>query len=63
MGRRGNRRFDVKDLDALIQREADQALGALTEKDDPVLGALTEKDDPVLAELWDNDKDAEYDRL
>ena len=25
--------------------------------------ALTAKADPVLAELWDNEKDAEYDRL
>lgn len=25
--------------------------------------ALTPKTDPVLAELWDNEKDAEYDKL
>ncbi|HEY4682375.1 MAG TPA: hypothetical protein VIH17_03900 [Candidatus Acidoferrales bacterium] len=25
--------------------------------------AMTARSDPVLAELWDNDKDAEYDRL
>lgn len=25
--------------------------------------ALTSKTDPVLAELWDNEKDAEYDKL
>ncbi len=25
--------------------------------------AMTARTDPVLAELWDNDKDAEYDRL
>ncbi len=25
--------------------------------------AMTARSDPVLGELWDNDKDAEYDRL
>ena len=52
MGRAGHRRFRGEDLDAVMHREDEQDMSV-----------LTARDDPVLAELWDNERDAEYDKL
>ena len=52
VGRGGHHRIRRIDLDSPMHR--DDPLG-LTE----LIGA----EDPVLAELWDNEQDAEYDRL
>ena len=52
MGSGGHRRFKREDLDAVMHRE-----------DEPDMSVLTARDDPVLAELWDNERDAEYDKL
>lgn len=52
VGPAGHRRFKQEDVDAVMRKEQvapDSALMA--------------SDDPVLAELWNNDNDAEYDRL
>ena len=52
VGRAGHRRFRQEDIDAVMRKEqvAPQT-------------SLMESDDPVLAELWNNDRDAEYDKL
>jgi len=47
-----HRRFRKEDLDKIPQLGGNESLQALTSKNDPVLG-----------ELWNNDKDADYDRL
>ncbi len=52
VGSGGHRRFKREDLDAVMHRE-----------DEPDMSVLTARDDPVLAELWDNERDAEYDKL
>lgn len=52
VGRAGHRRFKRQDINAVMRKEP-----GITES------ALRASDDPVLAELWDNEKDAEYDRL
>jgi len=52
VGRVGHRRFKQEDIDAVMRRE--QVAPEST---------LNASDDPVLAELWNNDNDAEYDRL
>ena len=52
VGRAGHRRFRQEDIDAVMRTEH-----GITES------TLRAADDPVLAELWDNDNDAEYDRL
>ena len=52
VGRAGHRRFRQEDINAVMRKEQ-----GITES------ALRASDDPVLAELWDNEKDAEYDRL
>ena len=52
VGRAGHRRFRQEDINAVMRREQ-----SITES------ALRASDDPVLAELWDNEQDAEYDRL
>ena len=52
VGKRGHRRFKRKDLDQAMRKDSDQELYA-----------LNEAVDPVLSELWDNEKDAEYDRI
>ena len=57
MGRAGHRRFRQEDIDAVMRREPGNIETKQRES------ALTAPDDPVLAELWDNDNDAEYDRL
>ena len=52
IGDEGHRRFRRGDLDGVMRKdEAVELYG---------MGAAA---DPVLAELWDNEKDAEYDRL
>ena len=48
----GHRRFKREDLDRVIQKETGEDVYT-----------MTAAGDPVLAELWDNEKDAEYDRL
>jgi uncharacterized protein (DUF1778 family) len=45
-------------LEALEERLREDLAG-----DTGTVLALTAKADPVLATLWDNDRDAEYDRL
>lgn len=52
VGRAGHRRFKQEDIDAVMRKEQDIAEST-----------LRASDDPVLAELWNNDNDAEYDRL
>ena len=52
VGSGGHRRFKQEDLEAVMHRE-----------DEPEMNALTARDDPVLAELWDNETDAQYDKL
>jgi excisionase family DNA binding protein len=52
VGKRGHRRFKREDLDQAMRKESNQELYDLN--------AVA---DPVLAELWDNEKDAEYDRI
>lgn len=52
LGRGGHRRFRREDLERVMQRE-----------NAPAADALSGVEDPVLAELWDNEKDAEYDRI
>ena len=52
VGSGGHRRFKQEDLEAVMHRE-----------DEPEMNALTARDDPVLGELWDNETDAEYDKL
>ena len=52
VGRAGHRRFKQEDINAVMRKEQGIAESA-----------LRASDDPVLAELWDNEKDAEYDRL
>ena len=52
VGKAGHRRFKQEDIDAVMRKEQD-----IPES------TLRASDDPVLAELWDNDNDAEYDRL
>ena len=52
VGRAGHRRFKQEDIDAVMRKEQ-----GMTES------ALRASDDPVLAELWNNEKDAQYDRL
>ena len=52
VGRGGHHRIRRMDLDSPMHR------------DDPLgLTELNAIDDPVLADLWDNERDAEYDRL
>ena len=48
----GHRRFRQRDLDQVMCPEVEGAMYAMN--------ALA---DPVLADLWDNEKDAEYDRI
>lgn len=48
----GHRRFRREDLERAVQRE-----------EVPAADVLLGVEDPVLAELWDNEKDAEYDRI
>lgn len=56
IGKERYRRFRKDDLDkALLPVEE----SANTDR----LLTLTAKTDPVLAEIWDNEKDAEYDRI
>ena len=57
VGRAGHRRFRQEDIDAVMRREPGNIETKQRES------ALTAPADPVLAELWDNDNDAEYDRL
>ena len=57
VGRAGHRRFKQGDIDAVMRKEDDMTDLTIRES------ALRASDDPVLAELWDNEKDAEYDRL
>jgi excisionase family DNA binding protein len=52
VGKAGHRRFKREDLDRVMQKEAGEEIYAMS--------AVA---DPVLAELWDNEKDAEYDRI
>jgi len=52
VGRAGHRRFKQEDIDSVMRKEQD-----IPES------TLRASDDPVLAELWNNDNDAEYDRL
>ena len=52
VGRGGHRRIRRTDLDGPMHRE-----------DHSGLVELGGAEDPVLLELWDNEKDAEYDRL
>ena len=52
VGKGGHRRLKRDDLEAVMQREESSELTSLD--------AAT---DPVLAELWDNESDAEYDRI
>lgn len=52
VGDRGHRRFRREDLERVMRRE-----------DIPATEAVSGVEDPVLAELWDNEKDAEYDRI
>ena len=52
VGRGGHHRIRRMDLDSPMHR------------DDPLgLTEMSGAEDPVLAELWDNEQDAEYDRL
>ena len=52
VGRGGHHRIRRMDLDSPMHR------------DDPLgLTEMSGGEDPVLAELWDNEQDAEYDRL
>ena len=57
VGRAGHRRFKQEDIDAVMRKEQDVLKPALRE------ATLTASDDPVLAEWWNNDRDAEYDKL
>ena len=57
VGRAGHRRFKQEDIDAVMRKEQDINEPMVRES------TLRASDDPVLAELWDNDNDAEYDRL
>ena len=52
VGTGGHRRFRRDDLTRLMRKE-----------DSEFIEAMTASADPVLAELWDNQKDAEYDRI
>ena len=52
VGRGGHHRIRRIDLDSPMHRE-----------DHSGLVDLGQADDPVLTELWDNERDAEYDRL
>lgn len=52
VGNGGHPRFRREDLDRVMQRE-----------DTSEMYAMSRATNPVLAELWDNEKDAEYDRL
>ena len=52
VGTGGHRRLRLDDLERLMRLE-----------DSEELQAMTAAADPVLAELWDNEKDAEYDRI
>lgn len=52
LGTGGHRRFRRDDLERLMRKE-----------DSEFIEAMTAATDPVLAELWDNEKDAEYDRI
>ena len=52
VGEGGHRRFRREDLDGVMRK--DEAVE---------LYGMSAAADPVLAELWDNEKDAEYDRL
>lgn len=48
----GHRRFRREDLERTMHREKV-----------PAADAFNGVEDPVLAELWDNERDAEYDRI
>ena len=52
VGRGGHHRIRRRDLDSPMHRE-----------DHSGPADMGRADDPVLSELWDNEKDAEYDRL
>ena len=52
VGAGGHRRFRGDDLERMMRKE-----------DTKLIEAMTAAADPVLAELWDNEKDAEYDRI
>jgi excisionase family DNA binding protein len=52
VGNAGHRRFRREDLERVMRRE-----------EVPAADAINGAEDPVLAELWDNEKDAEYDRI
>ena len=52
VGTAGHRRFRQEDIDAVMRKEQVAPESA-----------LRASDDPVLAELWNNDRDAEYDKL
>lgn len=52
VGTGGHRRFKRDDLEQVMRKE-----------DTKELQAMTAAADPVLAELWNNEKDAEYDRI
>ena len=52
VGTGGHRRFRRDDLEQVLQQD-----------DSTFIDTMTAAADPVLAELWDNEKDAEYDRI
>lgn len=51
VGAKGHKRFRHEELDQVMKKE------------DVFPYTMTANADPVLAELWDNDKDAEYDKM
>lgn len=56
IGQERHRRFRKEDLDKIPRL-------VVEEKTTETLMMMNSKSDPVLAELWDNERDAEYDRL